>query len=159
MGSPPVSSSIKAIKALCRVRSFFPKGVARPRDDAPGPGEDLVLDFGHYGPQRGRLSTRLLPSPAWLRPLPGGRAPGGWEIPAGHGGTLTRMIPGVESRSAPTTRIRSYNLIIHKDLDAPKFRRRDGQGAESTSQWPKSSIRNARRVARGPRADGPRRKA
>src|SRR5512147_810893 len=102
-------------------------------------GVSTELDFGHYGPQRGRLSARLLPSPAWLRLLPGGRAPGGWEIPAGHGGTLTRKIPGVESRSAPTTRIRSYNLIIHKDLDAPKFRRRNGQGAESTSQWPKSS--------------------
>src|SRR5512135_2720638 len=102
----------------------------------------IRLDFGHYGPQRGKLSPRLLPFPAWLRPLPGGRAPGGWEIPAGHGGTLTRKIPGVESRSAPTTRIRSDNLIIHKDLDAPKFRRRTGQGAESTSQWPKSSRRN-----------------
>src|SRR5512135_491034 len=100
--------------------------------------QSRTLDFGHYGPQRGKLSPRLLPSPAWLRLLPGGRAPGGWEIPAGHGGTLTRKIPGVESRSAPTTRIRSYNLIIHKDLDAPKFRRRNGQGAESTSQRPKS---------------------
>src|SRR5512135_3277537 len=104
----------------------------------------IRLDFGHYGPQRGKLSPRLLPFPAWLRPLPGGRAPGGWEIPAGHGGTLTRKIPGVESRSAPTTRIRSYNLIIHKDLDAPKFRRRNGQGAESTSQRPKSSLSQGR---------------
>src|SRR5512135_51059 len=120
--------------------------------------QSRTLDFGHYGPQRGKLSPRLLPSPAWLRLLPGGRAPGGWEIPAGHGGTLTRKIPGVASRSAPTTRIRSYNLIIHKDLDAPKFRRRNGQGAESTSQWPKSRARGPSRSHRednDPDEDGP----
>src|SRR5512144_1704916 len=30
------------------------------------------------------------------------------------------------------------NPIIHKDLDAPKFRRRNVQDAGSASQWPKS---------------------